>query len=135
MVKINGKELNVAGKTIAEYLATKVKARTIFATHYHELNVMSSMFPQIKNFRVTISENDGEIIFLRKVIEGSASKSYGIQVAKMAGLPQSVVKTAEDMMTKMQIDYSKDLSANKRKAKVPSPEVPQLSLIFGSEKE
>lgn len=119
--------------SVAEYLATKVKARTIFATHYHELNVMSSMFPQIKNYRVTISENDGEIIFLRKVIEGSASKSYGIQVAKMAGLPQSVVKTAEDMMTKMQVDYSKDLSANKRKTKTPSPEVPQLSLIFGNE--
>ena len=119
--------------SVAEYLATKVKARTIFATHYHELNVMSSMFPQIKNYRVTISENDGEIIFLRKVIEGSASKSYGIQVAKMAGLPQSVVKTAEDMMTKMQVDYSKDLSANKRKTKMPTPDVPQLSLIFNNE--
>ena len=121
--------------SVAEYIATKIKARTIFATHYHELNVMSSIFPQIKNYRVTISENDGEIIFLRKVIEGSASKSYGIQVARMAGLPQSVIKTAEDMMTKMQVDYSKDLSANKRKNKVPTPEVPQLSLIFDKEKE
>ena len=121
--------------SVAEYIATKIKARTIFATHYHELNVMSSMFPQIKNYRVTISENDGEIIFLRKVIEGSASKSYGIQVAKMAGLPQSVIKTAQDMMTKMQLDYSRDLSANKRKNKVPTPEVPQLSLIFDNEKE
>lgn len=118
--------------SVAEYIATKIKARTIFATHYHELNVMSSMFPQIKNYRVTISENkeDGEIIFLRKVIEGSASKSYGIQVAKMAGLPVSVIKTAEDMMTKMQLDYSKDLSANKRKNKAPAAQVPQLSLIF-----
>lgn len=119
--------------SVAEYIATKIKARTIFATHYHELNVMSSLFPQIKNYRVTISENDGEIIFLRKVIEGSASKSYGIQVAKMAGLPQSVVKTAEDMMTKMQVDYSKDLSANKRKNKTFTPDVPQLSLVFGEE--
>lgn len=119
--------------SVAEYIATKIKARTIFATHYHELNVMSSLFPQIKNYRVTISENDGEIIFLRKVIEGSASKSYGIQVAKMAGLPQSVVKTAEDMMTKMQVDYSKDLSANKRKNKVLTPDVPQLSLVFREE--
>ncbi len=116
--------------SVAEYIATKVKARTIFATHYHELNVMSSLFPQIKNYRVTISENDGDIIFLRKVIEGSASKSYGIQVAKMAGLPTSVIKTAEDMMTKMQLDYSKDLSVNKRKSKTPEVQVPQLSLIF-----
>lgn len=116
--------------SVAEYLASNIKARTIFATHYHELNVMSSMFPQIKNYRVTISENEGEIIFLRKVIEGSASKSYGIQVAKMAGLPQSVINKAEDLMTKMQVDYSKDLSANKRKTKSVSLEVPQLSLGF-----
>lgn len=121
--------------SVAQYIAEKIKARTIFATHYHELNVMSSLFPQIKNYRVTISENDGEIIFLRKVIEGSASKSYGIQVAKMAGLPQNVIKTAEDMMTKMQLDYSKDLSANKRKNKVPTPEVPQLSLLFTGDEE
>ena len=116
--------------SVAQYIAEKIKARTIFATHYHELNVMSSMFPQIKNYRITISENDGEIIFLRKVVEGSASKSYGIQVAKMAGLPASVIKTAEDMMTKMQVDYSKDLSANKRKNKGPVVDVPQLSLLF-----
>ncbi len=114
--------------SVAEYIATKIKARTIFATHYHELNVMSSTFPQIKNYRVTISENEGEIIFLRKVIEGSASKSYGIQVAKMAGLPQSVITNAEDLMRKMQVDYSKDLSANKRKAKSINVEVPQLTL-------
>ena len=120
--------------SVAEFIATKIKARTIFATHYHELNVMSSMFPQIKNHRVTISENDGEIIFLRKVIEGSASKSYGIQVAKMAGLPSSVIKTAEDMMTKMQLDYSKDLSTSKRKSKIPQTQVPQLSLVFNNEK-
>ena len=114
--------------SVAEYIATKIKARTIFATHYHELNVMSSMFPQIKNYRVTISENEGDIIFLRKVVEGSASKSYGIQVAKMAGLPQTVISKAEDLMTKMQIDYSKDLSANKRKSKNFHVDVPQLSL-------
>lgn len=119
--------------SVAEYIATKIKARTIFATHYHELNVMSSLFPQIKNFRVTISENDGDIIFLRKVIEGSASKSYGIQVAKMAGLPQSVIKSAENMMTKMQQDYSKDLSANKRKNKGLVADVPQLSLLFNND--
>lgn len=119
--------------SVAQFIAEKIKARTIFATHYHELNVMSSMFPQIKNYRVTISESEGEIIFLRKVIKGSASKSYGIQVAKMAGLPQSVIKTAEDMMTKMQLDYSKDLSVNKRKNKIPTPDVPQLSLMFNDE--
>ncbi len=114
--------------SVAEYIATKIKARTIFATHYHELNVMPKSIEQIKNYRITISEEDGEIRFLRKVIPGSASKSYGIQVAKMAGLPDSVISKAQSLMTRMQKDYSKDLSS--KKSKQNSPEVPQLTLSF-----
>lgn len=115
--------------SVAEYISQKIKARTIFATHYHELNVMPQSFPSIKNYRVTISENDGEIVFLRKVVEGSASKSYGIQVAKMAGLPKAVVENAEKIMHKMQRDLSKDLSKGKA-AKQTSDGAPQLSLVF-----
>ncbi len=113
---------------VAEYIAEKIKARTIFATHYHELNVMPKTFDRIKNYRITMAEENGEIIFLRKVIEGSASKSYGIQVAKMAGLPEIVINKAQNMMTKMQKDLSKDLSS--RKSKQNSIDSPQLSLSF-----
>ena len=116
--------------SVAEYISQKIKARTIFATHYHELNVMPQSFSGIKNYRITISENDGEIVFLRKVVEGSASKSYGIQVAKMAGLPSVVVQTAEKLMVRMQKDFSKDLSKGKT-SKTPEVDVPQLSLLFG----
>lgn len=115
--------------SVAEYISQKIKARTIFATHYHELNVMPQSYPSVKNYRITITEENGEIIFLRKVVEGSASKSYGIQVAKMAGLPKSVVNTAEKLMVKMQKDFSKDLSKGKS-AKVPEVNVPQLSLAL-----
>ena len=114
--------------SVAEYIATKIKARTIFATHYHELNVMPKSIEQIKNYRITLSEENGEIQFLRKVVEGSASKSYGIQVAKMAGLPDSVISKAQNLMTRMQKDYSKDLS-NKRNKQSLS-DVPQLTLTF-----
>ncbi len=113
---------------VAEHIAKKIKARTIFATHYHELNVMPKSIEQIKNYRITLSEENGEIHFLRKVIEGSASKSYGIQVAKMAGLPDSVVSKAQTLMNKMQKDLSKDLSS--RKSKNSPIDVPQLSLTF-----
>ena len=65
--------------SVAEHIATKIKARTIFATHYHELNVMPKSIEQIKNYRITISEQNGEIEFLRKIVQGGASKSYGIQ--------------------------------------------------------
>ena len=114
--------------SVAEYIATKLKTRTIFATHYHELNVMPNSIEQLKNYRITISEQEGEIEFLRKVVEGSASKSYGIQVAKMAGLPGEVIGKAQTLMTKMQKDFSKDLSS--RKTKSTEPQVPQLTLSF-----
>ena len=115
--------------SVAEYIATKIKARCIFATHYHELNVMTQTYPQIKNYRITISENDGEIEFLRKVVQGGASKSYGIQVAKMAGLPQGVIKRSQELMTRMQKDYSKDLSKRKQNIQTPKVKSPQLNLF------
>ena len=116
---------------VAEYIADKSKcgAKTLFATHYHELNVMTQTYPQIKNYRITISEENGEIEFLRKIVQGGASKSYGIQVAKMAGLPNAVIKRSEDLMTRMQKDYSNNLATRKRSSDVPSVEVPQLNLF------
>ena len=91
---------------------------------------MPNSFPQIKNYRITAAEQNGEIEFLRKVVEGSASKSYGIQVAKMAGLPSSVIEKSEVLMKRMQKDYSKDLTS-KKKSKVGSldSETPQLNLF------
>ncbi len=113
---------------VAEHIATKIKARCIFATHYHELNVMTNTYPQIKNYRITIAEENGEIEFLRKIVQGGASKSYGIQVAKMAGLPSSVVKRSQDLMTRMQRDYSNNLSSRKKTDTI-EPQVPQLNLF------
>ena len=115
--------------SVAEYIATKIKARCIFATHYHELNVMTKTYPQIKNYRITITEENGEIEFLRKIVQGGASKSYGIQVAKMAGLPQAVIKRSQELMTRMQKDYSNNLSTRKKSVDVPTVEVPQLNLF------
>lgn len=114
--------------SVAEYIATKVGARCIFATHYHELNVMTKTYPQIKNYRITITENNGEIEFLRKIVQGGASKSYGIQVARMAGLPSSVVKRSEELMRKMQKDFSNNLATRKKMVN-NEDEVPQLSLF------
>ncbi len=114
--------------SVAEYIATKINARCIFATHYHELNVMTKTYPQIKNYRITISEQNGEIEFLRKIVQGGASKSYGIQVAKMAGLPSAVVKRSEELMVKMQKDFSNNL-ATRKKMSNNEDGVPQLSLF------
>ena len=114
--------------SVAEFIATKIKARCIFATHYHELNVMTKTYPQIKNFRITVAEENGEIEFLRKIVQGGASKSYGIQVAKMAGLPNTVIKRSQDLMIKMQKDFSNNL-ATRKKTDGNEVEVPQLNLF------
>jgi len=115
---------------VSEFIATQIKARCIFATHYHELNVMTQTYPQIKNYRITISEENGEIEFLRKIVQGGASKSYGIQVAKMAGLPNSVITRSQDLMNKMQKDFSSNLSTRRGKnTSELQVEVPQLNLF------
>ena len=116
--------------SVAEYIAKKIQAKCIFATHYHELNVMTSTFPQIKNYRITISEENGKIEFLRKIVPGGASKSYGIQVAKMAGLPNEVIRRSEELMSRMQRDFSKNLASRKgKKEDGLEVEAPQLNLF------
>lgn len=112
---------------VAEYIVQNIKARCIFATHYHELNVMTQSYPQIKNYRITITEKDGNIIFLRKIVQGGASKSYGIQVAKMAGLPISVLERSNELMNKLQKNQVKKISA--KKTAEPEIDVPQLNLF------
>lgn len=113
--------------SVAEFIANKIKARTIFATHYHELNIMCDSFPYIKNYRMTIEENNGEIKFLRQVVPGGTSRSYGIQVAKMAGLPDDVISKAMALMHKMQKNYAAKLGTNATKAEDSTP---QLSLFI-----
>ena len=113
--------------SVCEFLATKIKARTIFATHYHELNIMADKFPQIKNYKVTVNEENNEIEFLRKVVEGSTSRSYGIQVAKMAGLPNTVVNRALTLINRIQKDNQANI--NVRTKKTLEVDTSQLSLF------
>ncbi len=80
----------------------KVKAKTLFATHYHELNEMEGAFPRVKNFNVSIKEVGNKVIFLRKLLRGGSNHSFGIHVAGMAGMPKSVIKRAEQILTKLE---------------------------------
>ena len=82
---------------VAEYLHDK-KVRTLFATHYHELTELALIKPRIRNFNVAVKEKDGNIIFLRKLLPGGTNKSYGIHVAKIAGLPEEVINRAEEIL-------------------------------------
>jgi len=80
------------------------KAKTLFATHYHELNEMEKSFQRIKNFNVSVKEVDKKVIFLRKLVRGGSEHSFGIHVAKMAGMPQSIVKRSEQILKQLETD-------------------------------
>ncbi|MHB9143297.1 MAG: DNA mismatch repair protein MutS, partial [Paludibacter sp.] len=91
---------------IVEYIHEhpNCKAKTLFATHYHELNEMEKSFHRIKNYNVSVKEVDKKVIFLRKLIKGGSEHSFGIHVAKMAGMPQSIVKRAEQILQQLETD-------------------------------
>lgn len=93
---------------IVEYLSKKVKAKTLFATHYHELTSLSKDKNNIKNRKVDIQEHDGGLVFLRKVVEGTADKSYGIEVARLSGLPEEILKRSKFIL--QNIDSINDVS-------------------------
>ncbi len=82
----------------------KAKARTLFATHYHELNEMEKSFKRIKNYNVSVKEVDNKVIFVRKLERGGSEHSFGIHVAKMAGMPKSIVKRASDILKQLEAD-------------------------------
>lgn len=99
--------------SLSEYLHNKadVAAKTLFATHYHELNELESRYERIKNFNVQVKEHDGKVIFLRKMVRGGADHSYGIQVANMAGLPAEVIDRAKEILANLEshtLDVSHD---------------------------
>jgi DNA mismatch repair protein MutS len=95
---------------IVEYIHEnpKAKARTLFATHYHELNEMEKSFQRIKNYNVSVKELDGKVIFLRKLERGGSAHSFGIHVAKLAGMPKSIVKRAEEILKELEANNSND---------------------------
>ena len=84
--------------SVVEYLHSRNKAKTLFATHYHELTELAQLLPGVKNYQVTVKESGNEIVFLRRVEPGSADKSYGIDVARLAGLPPDVVQRAREIL-------------------------------------
>ena len=101
--------------SVVEYITKKIKAKTLFATHYHELSELESKLKSVKNYRILIKETDDKIIFLRKIAEGSVDKSYGIQVANLAGLPDEVVVRAKEIINQLgESDINKPFAKRKK---------------------
>ena len=117
--------------SVAEYLHGKTKAKTLFATHYHELTDLADAFPGIKNFTVKVKEEGGRIVFLRRIAPGVAEKSFGIHVGAMAGLPQEVVGRAAEILKNLEASEI-DVNAPKavRKARRKLSEIPGQMTFF-----
>jgi DNA mismatch repair protein MutS len=99
--------------SVAEYLHTTLRARTLFATHYHELTELARLLPATKNYNVAVREWGDHIVFLRKIVPGGTDKSYGIQVARLAGLPAPVLKRAKEVLRQLEEDQIDDLGTPK----------------------
>lgn len=109
--------------SIVEYLhnVPTARAKTLFATHYHELNDMESQYDRIKNYNVAVKEVNGKVIFMRKLMPGGSAHSFGIHVAKLAGMPKAVVDRAEDVLK--QLEAQRDSNATENNTERPSVQV------------
>lgn len=94
-------------KAVVEYIDTKIHGFTLFATHYHELADMAEGSQRIKNYTVSVKERGRDITFLRRIIPGCADRSYGIHVARLAGLPESLLKRADDILAGLEEEDGK----------------------------
>ncbi len=128
--------------SVAEHLHDHIGARSLFATHYHELTALAEDRPAVQNYNVAVREWKDEIIFLRKILPGAADQSYGIQVARLAGLPDSIITRAKELLAGLESGTHALPPKPKRKRKKPASEegnaskvqedTPQLSLFEGS---
>ena len=114
---------------LTEYLHTRIGAKTLFATHYHELNELADIFPRVKNFKVDVREYGDKVIFLHKVLPGFADHSYGIQVAQMAGLPEEVTDRAKKILKNLEESELNVYSSGKQlRGRIPPPDI-QMTLF------
>lgn len=106
---------------IIKYLHDKVGAKTLFATHYHELTELDEILPHLKNIHVGATEENGQLIFLHKILPGPADQSYGIHVAKLAGLPRAVLREASSMLKRLEAEGAREINPSRQQLDLFSP--------------
>ena len=120
---------------VTEYLHEQIGAKTIFATHYHELTQLGDLLPRVKNLNVAVREVGEDIVFLRRLEEGGADRSYGIQVARLAGIPKDVIQRARELLVELEGTHSgggEGLGRRGRHRPLSEPPPDQLSLFGAS---
>ena len=122
-------------RAVLEYIADKRRlgAKTLFATHYHELTDLESVLSSVKNYNIAVKKHGDEITFLRRIVPGGADDSYGIEVSKLAGIPESVIERAHEILSQLENGELISLPKSEKRKKVPVEESVQLT--FGSSKD
>jgi DNA mismatch repair protein MutS len=111
--------------SVIEFLAEKIQAKTLFSTHYHELTELEESMRGVKNYKITVKEVNGSIVFLRKIARGGAHRSFGIEVAALAGVPQEVTQRAKKILKALE---KNDLLSGKReRVEEPDEEIQEKS--------
>ncbi len=118
-------------RAVIEYIADKKKmgAKTLFATHYHELTELEETLPSVKNFNIAVKKRGDQITFLRKIIPGGADDSYGIEVSKLAGIPDTIIHRAFEILHSIESQQEIPMGKGRRKESVPQPDMEQTSLL------
>jgi DNA mismatch repair protein MutS len=121
--------------SVAEHIhnAKHLGAKTLFATHYHHLNELAETLPRVKNYRIAVKEKGDQVIFLRQIVPGGTDRSYGIQVARLAGLPSEVLERAKQILWSLeQRDHVGEVNGKLRSPSPALPSADQLSLFGGA---
>ncbi len=115
--------------SIVEYLHHHLGSKTLFATHYHELTELAGRLPRVSNFNVVVKEWNDKIVFIRKIVPGGTDKSYGIQVARLAGIPKEVIERSKEVLRNLEESDLNPDGTSKRARRNKRPESPQLDLF------
>jgi DNA mismatch repair protein MutS len=112
---------------ITEHIANKIKCRTLFATHYHELTAIAELLVNVRNCNVAVREWMDEVVFLHKILPGGTDKSYGIYVAKLAGIPRSILERSREILAELESTFEKEASGDKlTRQRTKKPDSAQL---------
>jgi DNA mismatch repair protein MutS len=119
-------------RAVVEFLHARPEraAKTLFATHYHEMTQLAASLPRVRNQSVAVTEQDGRVVFLHRIVQGGADRSYGIHVAELAGMPEAVVKRAREVLGSLEASARSGTSSARRREKPP-----QLSLAISAPSE
>ena len=119
-------------RSVIEYIKERIKGKTLFATHYHELTSLADEYPGIRNFTVAVKERGTEVIFLRRIIPGGADKSYGIHVAQLAGLPRKLIERSREVLAELETCHTAIHPAAAQKAAARNEPVQSALTLFTS---